>query len=445
MEFHRARLNSLTSVEAIGGARAGAFAVAVVYYKPCMQSSSLDKPHTTTAQVVDTVLSSARTVASAAPYLAGLLAPLSKYVRVPAAGLPPSVARGTVASVEKRYGFWVHPTTTRQQQQQQRYRWVLYIHGGGYALANPGTHVEVLHMLAYVLQCSVFAPYYTHKPVDQIHTTLVASYVHALQCQDGVLPQSFLGDSAGGGLCVTLYQHLQEHTHHPVPFSLVLFSPWVLLDTEHPHFYDDTYAGVDFLPKPLLQAYAVRARALSAHEVMPRMSFPPTLVVYGGQEVLGKGIEHCFHGVGNTRLVRYDGMRHIFPVVHGARDYTAFDALQRAARFVRTDRRYVCSPALRVVWGDGGTGRLQVRWFLQGVDDVSAWFTSVPGPDRVHTWPVYARAYWSMDAGTTATAAMAAAVLTFEVRAQASRRTLRHGRLPACTLDDYATVVELRI
>ncbi|KUJ23514.1 alpha/beta-hydrolase [Mollisia scopiformis] len=132
-------------------------------------------------------------------------------------------------------------------------RVILYLHGGGYTQSCSPQHLEYLHRLVTDLNTSdsttsvsILLLAYTLAPEAQFPTQLrQASAVLSYLLNEGKSPSDILiaGDSAGGGLALSLLSHLL-HPHLDIPKiqlleplrGAFLYSPWVSFDTTHDSF-----------------------------------------------------------------------------------------------------------------------------------------------------------------------------------------------------------------
>jgi len=104
---------------------------------------------------------------------------------------------------------------------------LLYLHGGGYFGCSPQTHRPIT--VSFAMQgFLVLAPDYRLAPENQFPAAVddaVAAYRGLLG--EGYSPESIVvgGDSAGGGLALSLLLALRE-AGLPLPAGAALFSPW---------------------------------------------------------------------------------------------------------------------------------------------------------------------------------------------------------------------------
>ncbi|WP_052864339.1 alpha/beta hydrolase fold domain-containing protein [Streptomyces niger] len=129
---------------------------------------------------------------------------------------------------------------------------VLYLHGGAYIEEIGDNHWNLIEQLVTDGSARVIVPVHPLAPRGTAATvvpdlTALAGRLTA----DRSLPTVFMGDSAGGGLSVTLAQRLRDTGGAP-PDELVLISPWLDVVMDNP-------ALADLLPHdPMLGVEALR-------------------------------------------------------------------------------------------------------------------------------------------------------------------------------------------
>jgi acetyl esterase/lipase len=103
---------------------------------------------------------------------------------------------------------------------------LLYIHGGGFIACSPETHRSVTAYLA-KLGFRVFVPEYRLAPEHPFPAAIhdLIEVFLAMAEGDPPAPVSVAGDSAGGGLAVSMMLSLRDAAR-PLPKAAALFSPW---------------------------------------------------------------------------------------------------------------------------------------------------------------------------------------------------------------------------
>ena len=122
-------------------------------------------------------------------------------------------------------GEWIEPA---EPDQSARTRCILYFHGGGYVAMSARTHRAITSRLATWSNATLFALDYRLAP----EFPFPAALEDALAAWRALLAMGvrssrivLAGDSAGGGLAMTLLLALRE-AKEPLPLAAVLFSPW---------------------------------------------------------------------------------------------------------------------------------------------------------------------------------------------------------------------------
>ncbi len=165
---------------------------------------------------------------------------------------------------------------------------VLYLHGGGYCVGSARTHRSLTTRLA-ATGMTVWVPQYRLAPEHPQPAAIedaLTCYRHLLQ--RGVAPHQIVvcGDSAGGGLALTLALRLRD-AGEPLPAGLMLLSPF--LDTTlsgeaiRSACVRDPMLNVDWL-KQAVRWYAPEKGSNLLEADLHGL--PPMLIQVGDQEVL---------------------------------------------------------------------------------------------------------------------------------------------------------------
>ncbi|KAJ7284012.1 Alpha/Beta hydrolase protein [Mycena rebaudengoi] len=166
-------------------------------------------------------------------------------------------------------------------------RVMLYVHGGGYFWGSINTHRYQLIRYARKIKGRVFAVNYRKAPqypwpcpVQDV----LAAYLYLIRPPPTALhkpiPPSkivFAGDSAGGGLCLSVLSVLRD-MEVPMPAGAVLISPWVDLTHSFPSVMQNTDTDIipvhGFLAKPST-LWPVDPLATKNSRVIPSKDNPP--------------------------------------------------------------------------------------------------------------------------------------------------------------------------
>lgn len=130
----------------------------------------------------------------------------------------------TVAGVS---GIWALPIEADRSQV------LLYLHGGGFAVASAASHRKLAAHVAKMLGVTAFVLDYRRAP-EHIHPAQLHDGVAVFTAlvASGIAPADIttIGDSAGGNLAVAIPLALREQGQ-PLPGRVIAFSPW--LDMEN--------------------------------------------------------------------------------------------------------------------------------------------------------------------------------------------------------------------
>ncbi len=169
---------------------------------------------------------------------------------------------------------------------------ILYFHGGAYVTGSPETHLAITGRLARLTGMAVFAPRYPlapEHPAPAAFEAAVAAHAALLRLYP---PGHILigGDSAGGGLALSLLSHLCARGLQPA--GAFAFSPWtdLALTGESLRTHDRHEA---ILPAERMAEAATLVRGALAPDD-PRISplyadfpgCPPVLIQVGAEEIL---------------------------------------------------------------------------------------------------------------------------------------------------------------
>ena len=173
-------------------------------------------------------------------------------------------------------------------------RSVLYLHGGGYVMCSIETHRYLIAQLARACNARVLAIDYRLAPEHPYPAALedaTKAYRWLLQQTGDPAKIAVMGDSAGGGLVVSLLIALREK-NQPLPATAVCLCPWVdltasgesmqskaqeeiIIPVKHIHQAIDAYAAGTDLKTPTLSPIFADLTGL-----------PPMLIQVGTAEIL---------------------------------------------------------------------------------------------------------------------------------------------------------------
>ncbi len=169
---------------------------------------------------------------------------------------------------------------------------IVHLHGGGYSLGSPETHRPLAARLSRQLGAPVLLPRYRQPPEHPCPAALT----DVLRFWRG-LPESstrvLSGDSAGGGLALTLAMALRDAGER-LPTRMVLMSPWTDLEMASTPSSIDRQSAVDGLFQRAGLEWMARQYAGGLDRRDPRVSplwaelggLPAMLIQAGGEEAL---------------------------------------------------------------------------------------------------------------------------------------------------------------
>ncbi|MDO5060973.1 MAG: alpha/beta hydrolase [Actinomycetaceae bacterium] len=206
---------------------------------------------------------------------------------------------------------------------------ILYLHGGGYVHRASRLHYLMINRVAKLTAARVVFPSYGLGPKHSVFTELpkILELFQQLVAEHGAENVVLMGDSAGGGLAVSLLQVLRENQLE-MPGQVILLSPFV--NAAMDHFQTPYYDAVE----PMISiAGLIRAGRcwvgehhdltdplISPVNLAPQQvaGYPQITTFVGTHEVFFPDIRD-FHallssgGVDNT-LVVAQRMIHVYPV-----------------------------------------------------------------------------------------------------------------------------------
>lgn len=243
-------------------------------------------------------------------------------------------ARGRLAGV---------PTTVVAADRPGVHR-VLYLHGGGYQVGSARAYRGLLAALSRGACAPVHAPDYRLAPehpypaaAEDAHAAFRALRAAGHDAQRIAL----VGDSAGGGLAMTLLLRLRA-AGEELPGSVGLISPWLDLGCAAPSITANAATDPMLDPAWLAIAANMYGGPVEAADLRPLEAdlagLPPLHVIAGGGELLVDDADRLVEraraaGVAVTYR-RVEGMWHDFPVLAGllAEADAALDELGAALR-----------------------------------------------------------------------------------------------------------------
>ena len=201
---------------------------------------------------------------------------------------------------------------------------LLYLHGGGFVAGSPLTHRAIT--VAFARRgFEVFVPNYRLAPEHPFPAAVddaLAAYQAILALRPGV-PLVIAGDSAGGGLALSLMLSLKAKTL-PLPQAAVLFSPWLDLTLSGASLVTNAKRCAMFGPDQLQKGVDLYLQGSAADAPLASplwgdlQGLPPTLTFVGTDEVLLDDARRLHHravaaGVAH-QLQAWPVVPHVWPL-----------------------------------------------------------------------------------------------------------------------------------
>ncbi len=206
-------------------------------------------------------------------------------------------------------------------------RVVIYLHGGGYVIGSNHTHMELACRIAKASRAQVMMLDYRLAPEHPFPAALddaLTAYRYLLG--QNILPEQimFAGDSAGGGLTLSVLQNIRDQDL-PIPAGGVCLSPWLdltcslssrsrrlhrdpLITPDRVRLFARHYSAAHDAKHPSISPYFGSLQGL-----------PPVLMQVGGDEILLTECKHFHRRARQSKApVTLEVWPHMFHVWHFA-------------------------------------------------------------------------------------------------------------------------------
>lgn len=225
------------------------------------------------------------------------------------------------SSVEGRPVFTVRPRQSPSERGQ-----VLYLHGGAYVRPITRQHWQLVEHVACATGRTVIVPLYPLAPESQGLAALefVRSIYLDAQRQQDDRAITFMGDSAGAGLCVSLALALRD-SGQPVPAKLILVTPWAGLALDEPELPTTTPMDPMLAPDGLrVAARLYLGEQGSDHRWLNPLladlhGLPPMVVFAGTHDISHHGavrlVERAQAHACQAQLILKERMIHVWPLL----------------------------------------------------------------------------------------------------------------------------------
>lgn len=198
---------------------------------------------------------------------------------------------------------------------------ILYLHGGGFLFGSIPSYRQRAMRFSFRCDAEVFVPEYRLAPKHPFPAALddaLTAFQYVRATRPGV-PIFVTGDSAGGGLALSLLVRLRDQMQQ-LPAGAIMLSPWLDLSS-----CQRTLRGDRWLTSAHLQRwsqYYVGAADAANPEISPIFAdlsqLPPLLLLAGEQEILlddaMRATERALSAGSCARLIVGKGMQHDWPL-----------------------------------------------------------------------------------------------------------------------------------
>jgi monoterpene epsilon-lactone hydrolase len=202
---------------------------------------------------------------------------------------------------------------------------VLHLHGGGFVFGSPASYRNRAMRLSYRFDAEVFVPDYRLAPEHPYPAALedaLLAYRHVRALRPGA-PLFITGDSAGGGLALSLLVRLRE-LGAAMPDGAILLSPWTDLSASGASVHGNRRKDRWFTREHLVKwasyyAGDVDPRTPLMSPVFADLSgLPPILLLAGEDELLRddavRVADRATRAGTGARLLVGRGMQHDWPL-----------------------------------------------------------------------------------------------------------------------------------
>ncbi len=241
-------------------------------------------------------------------------------------------------------GTWCRPAGARRDAA------ILYLHGGGYVLGSSAAYTNLAGQLAARAGADTFVPDYRLAPEHRFP----AAMEDALKAYHGLIAMGYrrialAGDSAGGGLALSVLSRLQEvarGTGMPAPVCAAAMSPWTDLGLSGESMVSraafDPLLSAEALGKAVglyLDHSGARPENPLASPLFARLDgLAPVRLHVGADEVLVddslRYAQELTAACGTVEVHVWEGLTHVFPANLGGL-IAAGEALDDIGAFLR--------------------------------------------------------------------------------------------------------------
>lgn len=197
---------------------------------------------------------------------------------------------------------------------------VIYLHGGAYTYGSINAYRAMLSNLAGSLDLPIVYIEYSLSPEHPFPAANneILNVYRELQKKYPGCKITIIGDSAGGGLTVSLVHDVQK-AGLTMPASIALISPWIDLKEKN-RSYETKQAVDPILNKQFLFDHAQYYAGKHLKEADPSeirfREFPPVLLLVGTDEILNDDAKNFYAYIKPiqpaARLKEFEGQKHVW-------------------------------------------------------------------------------------------------------------------------------------
>ncbi len=222
-----------------------------------------------------------------------------------------NVAETEIAGVKS---YWFNQSLINQK------HLIIYLHGGVYAYGSIKAYRAMLSHLARSFNAPVLYIEYSLSPEHPfpVANNEILKVYQAIQQKYPGYKVAIIGDSAGGGLALSLVRDAQK-ANLPTPASIALISPWIDLKGKNKS-YETKQALDPVLNKAFLYEHAGYYAGTHRKEADPSeirfKAFPPVLLLVGTDEILNDDAKNFYAYIKPVQpaaqLKEFEGQKHVW-------------------------------------------------------------------------------------------------------------------------------------
>ncbi|WP_229712684.1 alpha/beta hydrolase fold domain-containing protein [Marivirga lumbricoides] len=226
-----------------------------------------------------------------------------------------NINESTIAGVKT---YWLNESLINQKEI------IVYLHGGVYTYGTFTAYKAMLTHLSKSLNKAILYIEYSLSPEHPFPTANneVLAVYRELKKKYPNYKISVIGDSAGGGLAISLVNDVQK-AGIEAPSKLVLISPWIDLKGDNESYI--TKKEVDpILSKEFLYSHALMYASNNIAQADPSeikfTKFPPVFLLVGTDEVLNDDSKNLYRSIkpiqAKAKFKEFEGQKHVWVFSH---------------------------------------------------------------------------------------------------------------------------------